>query len=136
MCFATISGNTITFHLKPGWHGSIAVSYEGSIKKRTSVDWGIPGSSPVDLESCSTGPTALTTKTNESAAPLTVGVSVFYKTAPCTSGAPVTDAWNGGTETGCSETPSSQNATFTFEGVGTGETVQIVIDTQEDDAEG
>ena len=132
MCFATQSGNTITFELRPRWNGSITIAYAGACKKKALVNWGVTGGSPIGVESCNVGPTETLTHSNSSGAPLSVSIELYYATDDCTGGEPISIAMSNGNETHCSNGTSQQSAVFDFEGLTTGDTAQIIIDNTTD----
>lgn len=132
MCFCQMNGNQLTFTLKKGWRGSITVDCVGQEKKRITVDWGIPGAPTLQLLSCQFGPRTVIEKQNPTEDGLDVVVDFFYSPDPCGAGSPATIPLVNGTQTNCTETPTTQNAVFHFETPVPGETVQVTIENEDD----
>lgn len=131
MCFCQIQGNTLSFTLKESWRGVITITCVGAQRKRIAVDWGMPGSPIMDLDSCEFGSQIQVDHTNADEFPINTIVQLFHSGSPCDSGEPANIPLTNGTQTSCEETPTTQHAAFHYELPTPGETVQVVVDTNE-----
>lgn len=132
MCFCSMSGNTLSFVLKSHWRGTVFVQFSGVLKKRVTVDWGIPGQPLKELDFCAVGPSPVTSRKNPTQQGLNVTVQVFCATDDCTGALPTTDPVTSGSQVSCNESGTTQSAAFLYELPGSGETVQIEISNEED----
>ncbi len=132
MCFCQLSGNSLSYVLKPEWTGSVEIHCAGTLKKRVEVDWGVPGQPTDEFDSCQGGSQGLLEKRNGTPVGLNVTVNVYYADDDCSGSAPSILPLDTSSQVSCNETPETQNAVFLFEVMGTGETVQVTIVNEED----
>ncbi len=132
MCFCSMSGNTLSFVLKSEWRGRVTVQFNGTLKKRVTVDWGMPGQPLEELDFCTLGPHHTVSRRNPTPQGLNVTLQVFCAPDDCTSGMPTIDPVTNGSQVICNESGTTQSAVFLFEVPGSGETVQVEISNEED----
>ena len=132
MCFCSLSGNTLSFVLKSHWTGKVSIRFTGQLKKKVVVDWGIPGEPADELDFCNGGPSPETSRTNEGAQGVNVTIEIYSAEDDCSGALPINQPVTDGSQVSCNETATTQQGVFLFEVPGSGERVQIDVETEED----